>query len=146
MFLTREEGPIDLQERIRQAQETKKQDIHGRGDNHDRGVIVEKPPVLAQPVRNQPEADQVQEVQVETQIRDEEECLLRLFEEFVQGDLLGSSTVQVSRDPDDIDGDVDESDDDEEAPFQDLGFALASHDQRDTICNDLRKKLHLNCP
>jgi len=56
---------------------------------------------------------------------------------------LAWGRVEMSRDPDAKDGDVDASDQDSDAPFDSNGCLLLLHNNGDSIDDDLHKKLDL---
>lgn len=107
---------------------------------------MEKAPVFRQSVCNEPIPHQVHEVHIESTIKDKKEALLKMFPDFVEGDHSWASSFQVGGDPNAEDRDVDQTNEDKKYPSKQPGFALAGHDQGNSVGNDLRKELGLNRP
>jgi hypothetical protein len=103
---------------IRQTQQTQKQRIHRGRDGHKTNIKLVQRPVFIQPISDEAVADEVEEVEVQGKVDDEEEALFDVLEDEVEVLLELRCRVEMRRDPDGPDGDVDESDSNEEGPAE----------------------------
>lgn len=119
--------------------------IHRHGYHNHGNIIPVKPDILDEAIGDKAGPHEVDKVQVQSYVDDGEEDLLGMVPVVVDDD-VSLRDLELGGDPDARDGDVDEQDQYEDAPFEAADERSVQGDEGDAVDDDLQGAVDLKCP